>query len=89
MATSNLNFTKQDKSYVAKFTSQGTCVIEIERNEQSLIVVNANFDGMKEVPIASFNNPYVTSEIFELDLAEGIEVTIKSGTEVTNAKMSV
>lgn len=89
MATSTLTFEKVGGVYAAKFASQGACVIEIERDEQSPVSVSANIDGMAEVPIASFNNPYVSSVIFNLDIPAGINITIKSTTEVVSAKMAI
>ena len=85
--TTNLTFTKVNNEWVSTFTSQGACVIELERDVQSPVSVSANIDGMRPIPIASFSNPYVDSVIFSLDIMQGIEVTIKSANEVINAKM--
>lgn len=87
MAVTNLTFTKVNNEWVSTFTSSGACVIQLERNEKSPVSVSANLEGMKPVVVASFSNPYVDSVIFSLDIASGIDVTIKSSTEVTNAKM--
>lgn len=73
--------------YAAKFASTGAVVVEIERDKNSLVAVSANLEGMGEVPIDTFDNPYMANAIFEIDLPEGVQVTIKSTTEVKNAKM--
>lgn len=85
--TTSLTFGKKGDSYVATFSSQGPCVIEMERDKQSLVSVSANLEGMPPIPIGNFQNPYMPSLIFELDLPSGIAVTVKSSTEVRNAKM--
>lgn len=87
MTTTNLTFTKVNNEWVSTFTSQGACVIELERDVQSPVSVSANLEGMKPVVVASFSNPYVDSVIFSLDIMEGIVVTIKSANDVINAKM--
>lgn len=85
MATT-LKFNKEGDAYVAKFTSEGACVIQLEREKPSLVAVSANLDGMNPVPVASFQNPYTANAIFNVNLPEGVEVTIKSVSEVKNAK---
>lgn len=87
MATTNLTFTKQENAWVTSFTSTGSGIVQIERTLQGNVSVSVNISGMRYVPIASFNNPYIASAIFNLDLPVGVEVTIKSATEVTAAKM--
>lgn len=87
MATTNLTFTKQGDEWVSTFTATGAGIVEIERKKQGNCSVFANISGMNAVPIASFQNPYVKNVIFNLDIPAGIEVTIKSATEVTAAKM--
>ncbi len=87
MATTNLTFTKQENVWVTSFVSKGSGIVQIERTSQGSVSVSANIVGMRSVPIASFNNPYTASVIFNLDLPVDIEVTIKSATEVTVAKM--
>lgn len=82
-----LTFIKSDDGYIANFTSTGLCVIEMERDKSSLISVRANIEGMESVPMAVFKNEYSANAIFEVNVPSGIEVTIKSATEVANAKM--
>lgn len=85
--TTNLTFTKVNNEWVSTFTSQGECVIQLERNDKSPVSVSANIEGMKPVVVASFSNPYVDSVIFGVDVQNGVEITIKSATEVKTAKM--
>lgn len=85
--TTTLTFEQVNGEWVYKFVSQGACVIELERDNASLVTVKANVEGMESVPVASFQNAYVTNAIFEIDLPEGIEVTVTSQTEVKSAKM--
>lgn len=86
MATT-LTFVKDNDGYSANFTSKGSCVIQIERDKPSLIAVQANLEGMNPVPVTNFQNGYTPNAIFEIDVPAGVDVTIKSSTEVTNAKM--
>lgn len=87
MATATLKFEKIGDTWAAKFVSQGSCVIEMERAEQSPVSVTGSIGGLADVPIAVFQNPYGANAIFEIDVAEGIEVTVKSTTEVLQAKI--
>lgn len=86
MASKNLTFTNQNGEWVAK-TSDGPGIVQLARTEQGTVSVSANISGMEAVPIAAFNNPYVSDVIFKLEVPAGIEVTIKSSTEVVEAKM--
>lgn len=85
MASKNLTFTKQNGEWVAK-TSDGPGIVQLARTEQGIVSVSANISGMEAVPIAAFNNPYKADVIFYLDVPAGIDVTIKSATDVTAAK---
>lgn len=87
MATTNITFSKVGDIYEATFVSQGPCVIQLDRDKKSPVSVSANISGMQKVPIANFSNAYMEDVIFELDLTVGLEVTIKSQTEVKSAKM--
>lgn len=87
MAITTLNFSKTGDVYVAKFTSQGNCVIELEREDASFVTVWANISGMRSVPVSTYSNPYNTDAIFRVKVPSGIEVTINSRTEVKSAKM--
>lgn len=82
-----LNFEKVGDTWMYKFVSEGAVVVEIERNSPSPVAITANLEGMDDVPVASFQNGYEANSIFEIDVPKGVEVTIKSTTEVTAAKM--
>ena len=86
MASKDLTFTNQNGEWVAK-TSDGHGIVQIARAEQGIVSVSANIPGMEAVPIAAFNNPYKADVIFQLEVPAGIEVTIKSATEVVEAKL--
>lgn len=85
--TITLNFEKIGDDWVYKFISDGAVVVEIERSAPSPVAITANIEGMDDVPVASFQNGYEANAIFEIDIPKGVEVTIKSTTEVVNAKM--
>lgn len=87
MAITDLTFSKVGDIYAATIVSQGPCVIQLDRDKNSPVSVSANISGMQQVPIANFNNAYMEDVIFELDLAVGLEATIRSQTEVKSAKM--
>lgn len=85
--TETLKFEKIGDVYEAKFTSVGGCVVEIERDDDGPVSVLANIDGMRPIPVSTFSNPYMEDLIFGIEVATGVEITIRSKTEVTNAKM--
>ena len=89
MATRALQFTKTNNEWVANFTSEGNTVVEIEREESGLVAVRANLSGMRAVPISTYNNGYTNDAIIRINVPVGVEITIISQTEVTNAKMMV
>lgn len=89
MATSTLNFTKDNGVYVAKFTSNGNTIIELEREENGMVSVLANISGMRAVPVGQYNNGFGADAIIRVNVPSGIEVTIKSQSEVKNAKMFI
>lgn len=88
MATA-LNFTKSNGVWVAQFTSGGNTIIEIEREQAGLVSVMANISGMRAVPIAQYDNGYTADAILRINVPAGIEVTVKSATEVTTAQIQV
>lgn len=89
MATKALNFTKENGVNVAKFTSEGNTIIELEREESGIVSVLANISGMRAVPIGQYNNGYGADAIIRVNVPSGLEVTVKSQSEVKNAKMFV
>lgn len=89
MATSTLNFTEDNGVYIAKFTSQGNTIIELEREGSGVVSILANISGMRAVPVGQYNNGYGADAIIRVNVPSGLEVTIKSQSEVKNAKMYV
>lgn len=88
MATT-MNFNKEGVLWVSRFTSAGNTVIEIERKDMGLISVTANISGMRPVPVSQYNNGYTADAIIYIKLPAGLEVEVKSETEVTRAQMQV
>lgn len=87
MATTALNFTKDNGVYVAKFTSSGNTIIELEREENGVVSILANIEGMRAVPVGQYSNGYGADALIRVNVPSGIEVTIKSQSDVKNAKM--
>ena len=84
----SLNFQKNGQTYQTRFTSSGGgCIVQLERDENSQVVVYANLPGMEPTLISIVKNQYDTGIMFRLDVPSGIEVTIESVTEVKSAKM--
>lgn len=89
MATSTLSFTEKQGIWEAKFTSEGNTVIELEREESGVVSLLANLGGMRPVAIGQYNNGYGADAIIRVNVPSGVEVTVKSQSEVKNAKMLV
>lgn len=90
MEITALTFNKQpDGNYAASFVSTGLATIQISRKSIGTLSVRANIPGMNPVPVSLLDNPYSTDIIFELDIANGLEVSVISSTEVTDAKIYV
>lgn len=87
MATSTLTFTNKQGIWEAKFTSQGNTIIELEREKDGLVSVLANISGMRAVPVGQYNNGYGADAIIRVNVPSGIEVTVKSQSEVKAAKI--
>ena len=86
MAATNLTFQEAEgKRYVTTFTSAGKCTVQIVRSEYSPILVYARITGLDYVLVQILENKYQASNIFEVDVQEGIEVKIVSQTPVTKA----
>ena len=86
MATTNLTFKETEgKRYTTTFTSAGKCTVQVIRQEYSPILVYARITGLDYVLVQILENKYQPSNIFEVDVQEGIEVQIVSQTPVTKA----
>jgi len=87
---SELNFRKvTDGTYEATFISTGKAVVELERRKSSEVWVRASIPDMEDVSVAKFNNEYGPNILFEVRQPAGIEVTVRSRTEVTRGKVLV
>ena len=90
METTKLKFSKQDGgSYVCKIASSESeglsGVVQITQAKRGIVSILANIPDMEPTVVGNLKNPYGSSVIFELALPAGVDVTIKSETEVTNA----
>jgi N-acetylmuramoyl-L-alanine amidase len=87
MASVDLNFTKEDKVYVADIASPGKCIVQIERKESGWTTVFSKVDNLEFSEVAKFpDGPDKKSVIFELNIPEGMPVRIQSNKEVEIAK---
>lgn len=87
-STNNLTFTKSDRVYKATFVSGGLCTVQMKRKTIGNITVSANINGMDAVPVS--NQMYYNSDvIFNIDVPSGLQVTVTSDAEVTDAKIYV
>lgn len=92
MAAEVLSFQQEEgkTAYYATFVSDGNPVtIQIE-NKGGYVTVHANIEGMKPVilyPNVRDNNGASDSIFRVAGIVAGVEITIKSATEVLEAKM--
>lgn len=84
MAT-ELIFNKEGSRYIASFTSSGSTTVQIDRESKDYLTVYANIEGMNKVSI--FNATIYEDFIFDVDVPEGVVVTIESGIPVVKAMM--
>lgn len=84
MAT--LNFNKEGDNWVAKFVSSGNTVVQLEREKAGVISVACGLEGMDYVPVSQFQNGYTPNAIFAVNVPIGVNVVVKSQTEVTKAQ---
>lgn len=85
---SELDFKKgTDGVWEATFISTGKAVVELERRQPSIVWARASIPGMEDVPIAQFNNEYGPNILFEVRQPVGVEITIRSRTEVVRGKV--
>lgn len=87
METTVLEFKKTGGLYEAKFTSGGKVTVQLERDERGLVSVCGNMQGMKPVVLGVYDNPYGADAAFSVNIPEGMEVVIRSATEVKKAKL--
>lgn len=84
--TNNLTFTKSGEAYKASFVSGGLCTVQMKRKKMGGLTVSANISGMDAVPVIS-DARFSADAIFNVDVPSGLQVTVTSATEVTEAKI--
>ena len=90
MSTKSLEFTKEKKWSVASFNSPGTpCVVQIQQKEAGDVNVFANAEGMEPTRIGNINNYANPNVIFNVEVPEGLTITVQSFGEVECAKIVV
>lgn len=84
--TSPIVFQKNEneKTWESEFVSSGPAIVEIERTDGSPLSISANIPGMNPVILYVIHSQ---DAIFRLDVPSGIEVSIRSWSEVKSAKM--
>lgn len=92
MAAEVLSFEKNEKesAYYATFVSDGNPVTIQIKNKGGYVTVHANIEGMKPVilyPNVRDSNGAPDSIFRVAGIVAGVEITIKSATEVLEAKM--
>lgn len=80
-----LTFTQKDGAWVCSLTNASTGTVQIVQKQRGIVSVSANIPDMPPTPVGIYENPYGNSVIFELSLPDGLDVTIKSATEVIEA----
>jgi len=89
MTANDLTFTKNAiNRWQCKFNSGGSPVtVQILRGKESFLIVYANLHGMEPVAVYTQGGNAPRNLLFSVDVNEGIEVTIESGSEVLTAKI--
>lgn len=92
MAADILSFEKNENknAYYATFVSDGNPVTIQIKNKGGVVTVFANIEGMKPVilyPNVRDNNDAPDSIFRVAGIVAGVEITIRSATEVLEAKM--
>lgn len=92
MAAEVLSFQEEEgkTAYYATFVSDGNPVTIQIKNEGGMVTVFANIEGMNPIPLFPNANQALgpSNVIFRLiGIAAGMEITIRSATKVSEAKM--
>lgn len=81
-----LKFEQHGMHYVCKLPEGiSSGVAQVEFASGGILSVNANIPGMNPTVVKTCENPYGDSVIIELDFPTGIEVTLRTSTEVARA----
>lgn len=89
MTVNDLTFTQNAiNRWQAKFNSGGSNVtVQVLRDKESFLIVYANLPGMEKVAVYTPGGNAPRNLLFSVDVPEGMEVTIESGSEVVKAKI--
>ncbi len=83
-----INFTKSESGkYEASFVSTGPVTVQMQRKDLQPVEVCGNITGMPPCVTGVYNNPNNNGIIFGVDLPVGVNVTLRCGSEITEAKM--
>lgn len=83
----NFEWNPQRGESVAKFVSVGPVTVQILRARLRNVVVQGNLPGLSPSFVAEYGNSYDLGILFGIDVGVGVEVTVRVGCEVTEAKM--
>lgn len=79
-----IDFTKKGLAYEASFLSSGDVIVQIERVSGGGFSVSTNLTGMS--PVIIHENPLASDRlIFQISVPNGMEVVLRSETEVKTA----
>lgn len=84
MAT--LNFNKVGDTFVAKFVSEGNTVVQLEREKWGEVGVACGIGSLEPVSVTQFQSGYSPNVIFAVNVPVGVNVVIRSQTEVKRAE---
>jgi len=77
-------FQKIGTSYVSKLPITSG-IVQILFNGDAMVSVLANFPNMPPSVVHTIRNPYSNSIIFNIDMPDGVEVTLRTSSEVLKA----
>lgn len=88
MNAETLNFVKDGEWHEADFTSAGTsATVQLEQETPSDVCVLAGVPGLNLVPIGTIVNHHLKDLIFEVEVAEGMNVQLRTLSPIVNAKI--
>lgn len=84
-----LNFVWNEKKgeSEATFVSTGYVSVQIQRSWMAAVSVSGNLPGMTPCVVGVYQNVHNNGILFGIDLPIGVEVTVKTGCKVTQAKI--
>lgn len=86
MATELKFTTKDGKKEYCEITPSDIVTVQVEREAKGYFTVYANVEGMS--PVSIFSDSGMRKDyIFQVDVPEGVVVTMESVTHVTSAKV--